>query len=84
MLPSYFDYIFVPLKQKVRLRPEPCPNPARIQTQPEKLSPTYNSASNIMLRSVLEQFNQQSAAKKIQDKKKYVLKPHPGLVKLYQ
>ena len=46
MLPSYFDYIFVHLKQKVRLRPElnpkflsslgPNPNPTR------KPGPTYN------------------------------------------
>ena len=41
MLPSYFDYIFEHLRQKVRLRPESSPkflstlgpNPAR--TQPE-------------------------------------------------
>ena len=49
MLPSYFDYSFVHLRQKARLRPELSPkflstlglNPAR--TQPEKPGPTYNS-----------------------------------------
>ena len=51
MLPSYFDYIFVHLKQQVRLRPEIStkvlstlgPNPARTQTGPEKPGPTHNS-----------------------------------------
>ena len=51
MLPSYFDYIFVHLKQKVRLRPEIstkflltlCPKPARTQTRPKKPGPTHNS-----------------------------------------
>ena len=50
MLPSYFDYIFVHLRQKARPRPELNPeflstlgpNPAR--TRPEKPGPTYNSA----------------------------------------
>ena len=50
MLPSYFDYIFVHVRQKVRLRPELSlkflstlgPNPA--QTRREKPGPTYNSA----------------------------------------
>ena len=50
MLQSYFDFIFVHLRRKVRLRPEvfvnfgpePDPNPAR--TRPEKPGPTYNSA----------------------------------------
>ena len=45
----YFDYIFVHLRQKVRLRPELGPkfsstlrpNPA--QTRPKKPGPTYNS-----------------------------------------
>ena len=49
ILPSYFDYIFVHLKQKARLRPDLSPkflstsgpNPAR--TRPEKPGPTYNS-----------------------------------------
>ena len=49
MLPSYFDYSFVHLRQKVRLRPELSPkfsstlgpNPAR--TRPEKPGSTYNS-----------------------------------------
>ena len=48
MLPSYFDYIVVHLRQKARLRPELSskflstlgPNPAR--TQPEKSDPTYS------------------------------------------
>ena len=51
MFPSYFDYIFVHLKQKARLRPDlnpkflstSGPNPAR--TRPEKPGPTYNSGS---------------------------------------
>ena len=49
ILPSYFDYFFVHLRQKVRLRPELSskflstlgPNLAR--TRPEKPGPTYNS-----------------------------------------
>ena len=53
MLLSYFDYIFVHLRQKLRLRPELSPkflstlgpNPARTQTRPEKPGPTYNSVS---------------------------------------
>ena len=51
MLPRYFDYIFVHLQQKARLRPEISPkflstlgpNPARTGTRPEKPGPTYNS-----------------------------------------
>ena len=51
LLPSYFDYIFVHLRQKVRFRPELSPkflstlglNPARTRTRPEKPGPTYNS-----------------------------------------
>ena len=43
MLLSYFDYIFVHLRQKARLRPELSPtflstlgpNPARIRSEPE-------------------------------------------------
>ena len=50
MLPSYFDYIFVHVRQKVRLRPDLSPkflstlgpNPAR----PENPGPTYNSVIN--------------------------------------
>ena len=50
MLQSYFDYIFVHLRQKVRLRPELSPkflstlgsNPARTRARPEKPAPTYN------------------------------------------
>ena len=52
MLPSYFDYIHVHLRQKVRLRPDLSPkflltlgpNPAR--TRPEKPRPTYSSDDN--------------------------------------
>ena len=48
MLPSYFDYIFVHLKQKVRLRPELSlqflsalgPSPAQIRTRSEEPGPT--------------------------------------------
>ena len=52
MLPSYFDYIFVHLRQKVRLRPELSPKflstlgpkPTRkARTRPKKPEPTYNS-----------------------------------------
>ena len=51
MLPSYFDYIFVQLRQKVRLRPELSPkllstlgpNLARTRIRREKPGPTYNS-----------------------------------------
>ena len=47
MLPSYFDYIFVHLKQKARLRPELSPkflstlgpNPARTRPEPDPKSP---------------------------------------------
>ena len=53
MLPSYFDYIFVHLRQKVRLWPEKSPkflspldpNPTRTRARPEKPGPTYNSGS---------------------------------------
>ena len=53
MLPSYFDFIFVPLKQKARLRPDLSPkflstsgpNRARTRTRPKKPGPTYNSAA---------------------------------------
>ena len=50
MLPSYFDYIFVHLRQKVSLRPELSPKflstlgPKPARTRPEKPGPTYNSA----------------------------------------
>ena len=47
MLPSYFDYIFVHLKQKARLRPvfnsEIFVN---FRTRPEKPGPNYNSGSS--------------------------------------
>ena len=59
MLPSCFDYVFVHLTQKVRLRPELCPkflltlgpNPAR--TRPEKPCPTYNSDKSSFNKSKL-------------------------------
>ena len=49
MLPSYIDYSFVHLLQKVRLRPELSPkfwstlgpNPARTRARPEKPGLTY-------------------------------------------
>ena len=49
MLPSYFDDIFVHLRQKVRLRPELSPKflstlgPNAARTPLEKPGPTYNS-----------------------------------------
>ena len=51
MLPIYFDYIFVHLRQKVCLRPESSPkflstlgpNAALTRAPPEKPDPTYNS-----------------------------------------
>ena len=54
MLPSYFDYVFVHLRQKAGLRPELSPkflstlgpNPARNQARPEKPGPTYNCVSH--------------------------------------
>ena len=54
ILPRYFDYFFVHLRQKVRLRPELSPtflstlslNPARTRTPLEKPGPTYNSDGN--------------------------------------
>ena len=59
MLPSYFDYIFVHLKQKVRLKPELSPkflsalglDPAR--TRPKKPGPTYNSGLQLFFSSRL-------------------------------
>ena len=50
LLPSYFDFIFVHLSQKVRLRLELSPNflstlgPNPARTHPEKSGRTYNSA----------------------------------------
>ena len=60
MLPSCFDYIFVHLRQKARLRPELSstflstlgPNPAR--TRPEKPGPTYNSVSDEVLQVLFD------------------------------
>ena len=57
MLPSYFDYIFVYLKQKAHLRPDLSPkflwtsdpNPARTRTRPENPGPIYNSGPSICL-----------------------------------
>ena len=51
MLPNYFNYIFVHLRRKVRLRPELSPKflsilgPNPTQTRPKKPGPTYNSDS---------------------------------------
>ena len=55
MLPSYFDYIFLHLRQTVRFRPElspkffvnfrPEPGPNSVRTRPEKPGPTYNSGA---------------------------------------
>ena len=75
MLPSYFDYIFVHLRQKVRLRPELSlkflstlgANPAR--TRPEKPGPTYNSDLlyhfSITIQLHLASFYAQNTLKKI-------------------
>ena len=64
MLPRYFDFIFVHLRQKVRLRPELSPkfflslgpNQARAwpetgpnPNRPEKPGPTNNSARAIQI-----------------------------------
>ena len=49
MLPSYFDYIYVHVRQKARLRPDLSPKflstlgPNLARTRPEKPGPTYNS-----------------------------------------
>ena len=43
MLPSYFDYIFVHIRQKARLRPEL--SPKLVST----LGPTYNSDGNMII-----------------------------------
>ena len=61
MLPCYFDYIFMHLRQKVRLRPDLGstflstlgPNPARTRARPEKPGPTYNSDVNYLHAYVL-------------------------------
>ena len=53
MLPSYFDYIFVHLTQKIRLRPKLNPkflstlgpNLVQTRTRPKKPGPTNNSAA---------------------------------------
>ena len=81
MLPGYFGYIFVHLRQNARLRSKFSPkflstlgpNPARPEPLPEKPRPTYNSgpdtADEKSLRSKKPspQFDDQKA---IDDKKK--------------
>ena len=51
MLSSYFDYIFVHLGQKARLRPELSPKFCQLEarTRPEKPGSTYNSATMRLL-----------------------------------
>ena len=51
MLSSYFDYIFVHLRQKARLRPELSPKFCQLEarTRPEKPGSTYNSATMRLL-----------------------------------
>ena len=46
MFPSYFDHIFVHLRQKARLRPELSSKFCHLyaRTRPEKPGPTYNYA----------------------------------------
>ena len=52
VLPSYFDYIFVHLRQKARLRPELSPKflptlgPNLARTRYKKSGVTYNSAAS--------------------------------------
>ena len=50
MLSSYFDYIFVHLKQKAHLRPELSPKFCQheARTRPEKPSSAYNSATAVI------------------------------------
>ena len=56
MLPDYFDYIFVNLRQKVRLRPESnpkllsslSPNPARTRPEPGP-NPTRKTRPDLQL-----------------------------------
>ena len=61
MLPSYFEYIFVHLRQKAPLRPELSPKflsilgPNPVRTRPEKPGPTYNSVEVIGLEIILEE-----------------------------
>ena len=47
MSSSYFDYVFVHLRQKARLRPELNPKFRQLEarTRPEKPGSTYNSAT---------------------------------------
>ena len=47
MLPSYFDYIFMLLRQKARLRPELSRNFCQLyaRSRPEKPGSTYNFAA---------------------------------------
>ena len=61
MLPKYFDYTLVHLRQKVRLRPELSPkilltlspNLARTLARPEKPGPTYNSDKSNSVHSIV-------------------------------
>ena len=48
MLLGYFDYIFVHLRQKARLRSELNPKVCQLytRTRPEKPGPTYKSVLN--------------------------------------
>ena len=67
MFPSYFDYIFVRLRQKVRLRPESSPkflstlgpNPARTRPEPDPKGP----ARPATLQSAIETFFKQTYCK---------------------
>ena len=49
MLPSYFNYIFVHLRQKARLRPE-----IFVNFRPKKTGLTYNS---VPMSSINDQFS---------------------------
>ena len=57
MLPSYFDYTFLHLRQKAHLRPELSPRflstlgPNAVRTRPEKPGRTYNSDTMIQRKS---------------------------------
>ena len=50
MLPSYFDYIFVHLRQKVRLRPKL--SPKRLSTLSPNPNPTQKARSDLQLWAV--------------------------------
>ena len=61
MFPNYFDYIFVHLRQKARLRPELLPkflptldpNPDQSRIRPEKTDPTCNSVTTTLFQLML-------------------------------